>query len=165
MDQPLGKYQPIYSIDCSINIYLYQNYFIHCYLFIFFRKVLFWDDLVYPLVNPRAIAVAPYDGLMFWTDWHEEFPKIERASMDGNPDSRLVIINATNGWPNGLTLDYQNRFLYWVDAKAKHIARSDWNGNYVKILYRDGRNDNVLQRPFAISVHQSLLFWTDFDDK
>ena len=157
--------------------------------YFFFRKVLFWDDLVYPLVNPRAIAVAPYDGLMFWTDWHEEFPKIERASMDGNPDSRLVIINATNGWPNGLvsisclftflftffvynflftffqTLDYENRLLYWVDAKAKHVARSDWNGENIKILYRDGRNDNVLQRPFAISVHQSLLFWTDFDDK
>jgi hypothetical protein len=46
----------------------------------FHRTVLVWDDLDLP----RAIAVAPQDGLMFWTDWGPDFPKIERAGMDGN---------------------------------------------------------------------------------
>ena len=39
----------------------------------FHRNVLVWEDVELP----RAIAVAPYDGLMFWTDWGTT-PKIER---------------------------------------------------------------------------------------
>jgi low density lipoprotein receptor-related protein 5/6 len=53
------------------------------------RRVLFWENLELP----RAIAVAPHDGLMFWSDWGTNHPKIERASMDGNPDSRVVIVD------------------------------------------------------------------------
>ena len=32
------------------------------------RSVLIWDDLDLP----RAISVAPEQGLMFWTDWGED---------------------------------------------------------------------------------------------
>ena len=60
------------------------------------RRVLVWEDLD----MPRAIAVAPNDGLMFWTDWGE-FPKIERASMDGDPDSRTILVDREIAWPNG----------------------------------------------------------------
>lgn len=42
------------------------------------RKVLFQDALD----EPRAIAVYPSEGWMFWTDWGQE-AKIERAGMDG----------------------------------------------------------------------------------
>ena len=52
------------------------------------RRVLFWEDIDLP----RAISVAPHDGLMFWTDWGAN-PKIERADMNGNPASRKVIID------------------------------------------------------------------------
>ena len=51
---------------------------------------------------------------MYWTDWGE-VPKIERAGMDGS--DRFVIINTEIYWPNGLTLDYEERKLYWADAK------------------------------------------------
>jgi hypothetical protein len=53
-----------------------------------FRRVLFWQDIH----QPRAIVVAPHDGLMFWSDWGE-VPKIERASMNGDPASRKVIVS------------------------------------------------------------------------
>lgn len=33
--------------------------------------------------EPRAIAVYPSEGWMFWTDWGQR-AKIERAGMDGN---------------------------------------------------------------------------------
>ena len=33
--------------------------------------------------EPRAIAIYPIEGWMFWTDWGRE-PKIERAGMDGS---------------------------------------------------------------------------------
>ena len=33
--------------------------------------------------EPRAIAIYPIEGWMFWTDWGAD-PKIERAGMDGS---------------------------------------------------------------------------------
>lgn len=62
---------------------------------------------------------------MYWTDWGE-VPKIERAGMDGS--NRFVIINTEIYWPNGLTLDYEERKLYWADAKLNFIHKSDLDG-------------------------------------
>ena len=70
------------------------------------RRVLVWEDLD----QPRSIAVAPNDGLMFWTDWGE-YPKIERIGMDGDPNTRMILKDRNIEWPNGLTLDYENRFV------------------------------------------------------
>lgn len=56
--------------------------------------------------------------LLFWSDWEEARPRIERATMAGK--DRKVIFNVSDisgGWPNGLTLDYWERRLYWIDAK------------------------------------------------
>lgn len=62
---------------------------------------------------------------MYWTDWGE-VPKIERAGMDGS--SRFIIINTEIYWPNGLTLDYEERKLYWADAKLNFIHKSNLDG-------------------------------------
>lgn len=42
------------------------------------KRTLFYDGLE----EPRAIAVDPEMGLIFWTDWGKE-ARIERAGMDG----------------------------------------------------------------------------------
>ena len=56
---------------------------------------------------------------LFWTDWDNKSPRIERCSMSG--DYRTVIVHiddvSDGEWPNGLTLDYQLQRVYWVDAK------------------------------------------------
>lgn len=59
------------------------------------RKVLINEFLD----EPRAIALAPQLGWMFWSDWNEKKPKIERASLDGT--ERVVLIQDSLGWPNG----------------------------------------------------------------
>lgn len=48
------------------------------------RCVLFHEHLD----EPRAIAVDPSAGLIFWTDWGEN-ARIERAGMNG--ENRLVV--------------------------------------------------------------------------
>lgn len=58
---------------------------------------------------------------MFWTDWGE-VPKIERANMDGT--ERMVMVNTSLGWPNGLALDYKEHKIYWGDAKTDRIEVS-----------------------------------------
>ena len=124
----------------------------------FHRTVLVSEDLSLP----RAIAVAPYDGLMFWTDWGTPVPKIERASMDGK--NRTILVDTQLEWPNGLTLDYEKKLLYWIDAKMQYIAVIDWDGFNRKTLLKD-EEGRVLHMPFAISVYRSELYWTDWNTK
>ena len=62
------------------------------------RKTLIQDRVQ----EPRAIALNPLEGWMFWTDWSDE-ARIEKAGMDGS--HRTVIVDNDVQWPNGLTLD------------------------------------------------------------
>lgn len=71
------------------------------------RKVLINDDLV----EPRAIALAPELGWMFWTDWNKKKPKIERSNLDGS--ERILLITTDIIWPNGIALDLEREKLYW----------------------------------------------------
>jgi len=57
---------------------------------------------------------------MFWTDWGE-VPKIERAGMNGDLSTRRVIVGENIFWPNGLTIDFDNKQIYWVDGKLGFI--------------------------------------------
>ncbi len=54
------------------------------------RRVLFWEDLD----QPRAICLFSKKGLLFWTDWGET-PKIESAGMNGDLESRRVLIKVS----------------------------------------------------------------------
>ncbi|XP_017772684.1 PREDICTED: low-density lipoprotein receptor-related protein 6 [Nicrophorus vespilloides] len=116
-----------------------------------YRKVLFWTDMD----QPRAIALDPMQGLMFWTDWGE-IPKIERASMDGNATSRQIIVSEDIFWPNGLTLDYENKFIYWIDGKFLFLKKMDYDG-YISEKVKDG-----LDYPFALTQFHNKLYWTDW---
>lgn len=58
---------------------------------------------------------------MYWTDWGQH-PKIERANLDGT--ARVVLLNSSLGWPNGLAIDYTAGKLYWGDAKTDKIEVS-----------------------------------------
>ena len=41
------------------------------------------------------------------------------ADLDGT--ERVVMVNTSLGWPNGLALDYHERKIYWGDAKTDKI--------------------------------------------
>uniref|UniRef100_A0A672MHT7 Low-density lipoprotein receptor-related protein 6-like n=1 Tax=Sinocyclocheilus grahami TaxID=75366 RepID=A0A672MHT7_SINGR len=115
------------------------------------RKVLFWQDLD----QPRAIALDPARGYMYWTDWGE-IPKIERAGMDGT--HRSVLIDSEIYWPNGLTLDYDLQKLYWADAKFSFIHRCNLDGSGREVVVKGS-----LPHPFALTLYEETLFWTDWN--
>ena len=50
---------------------------------------------------------------LYWTDWGSP-AKIERSTLGGN--YRTAIINTSLSTPNGLSLDYEERMLYWADS-------------------------------------------------
>ncbi|XP_021709286.1 low-density lipoprotein receptor-related protein 6 [Aedes aegypti] len=118
-----------------------------------FQKVLIWSDLD----QPRAIALVPARRFMIWTDWGES-PKIERASMDGDPQSRVVLVHDRIFWPNGLAVDLENELIYWVDG----------NLHFLDVMNLDGSNRrtlvNNLDYPYSLTFAPNYLFWTDWQD-
>lgn len=110
--------------------------------------------------SPRAIAVDPRYGLMFWTDWDKKSPRIECASMTGEDRRTLINIKELNGgWPNGLTLDYEQLKVYWIDADSDSIHAIDYNGNNHQPLLE---NIKSLGHPFSITLFEDHLYWTDW---
>ncbi|KAH7978832.1 hypothetical protein HPB49_006941 [Dermacentor silvarum] len=75
--------------------------------------------------RPRGLALDPRVGFLFWTDWNDENPRIERSYLDGS--SRKVIVNVEEysnlpkSLPNGITLDYAVNRVYWIDASQNQI--------------------------------------------
>lgn len=67
--------------------------------------------------------------MMYWSDWsssNAQNGKIETAWMNG--DQRKVFVDTELQWPNGLTIDYFNRKLYWCDSYLNKIERISLSG-------------------------------------
>ena len=73
------------------------------------------------LVNPRGIAVHPGRGLLFWSDWNREAPKIEFTGLDGS--NRKTLVDENILLPNSLVVDYVSSALCWADAGTHKIGK------------------------------------------
>ena len=93
---------------------------------------------------------------MYWTDWGD-VARIERAGMDGS--NRTVLHNTNLIWPNGITIDYDNQRLYWIDASLDTLEYSNVDGTGRTLLERD---DPILH-PFSITLEEDFLYWTDWE--
>ncbi|ESP00656.1 hypothetical protein LOTGIDRAFT_112161, partial [Lottia gigantea] len=122
------------------------------------RRVLIDSDLD----EPRAIVLDPSNGYMYWTDWGEN-PKIEKCGMDGS--NRQVIIqnkpkqNIVIEWPNGITIDYVNERLLWLDAKLHKIVSSDYEGNDLRLVHSSHAD---VHHPYGIAVFEDFIYYTDW---
>lgn len=116
--------------------------------------------LVTNIDAPRALALDSRDGLLFWTDRSENRPKIERSTMAGRNRIAIVDINTLSdgGFPNGLTIDYSTRRLYWIDAKSDSIYSSNYDGLALNKHYS---NRQLIQTPFGLSFLNNDLYWVD----
>ncbi|XP_045159844.2 very low-density lipoprotein receptor-like isoform X2 [Mercenaria mercenaria] len=110
------------------------------------------------LDDPRAICVDPENGYMYWTDWGQN-PKIERCGMNG--ENRETIVNGGDDlqWPNGLTIDYIGKRIYWIDSKLHKIGTANFDGSGKGHVLVDATE---ISRPFSISVFEDSLYWTDW---
>ncbi|XP_058248902.1 low-density lipoprotein receptor-related protein 1B isoform X4 [Hemibagrus wyckioides] len=109
--------------------------------------------------HPRALALDPGQGIVFWTDWDANFPRIEAASMSGNGRHVVFKEMEIGAWPNGLTLDHLERRIIWTDARSDAIYSALYDGTEViEIL----RGHEYLSHPFAVSVFGGSVYWTDW---
>ncbi|KAK7896046.1 hypothetical protein WMY93_021371 [Mugilogobius chulae] len=116
------------------------------------------------LKEPASIAVDPLSGFLYWSDWGEP-AKIEKSGMNGM--DRQVLVATDIQWPNGITLlsffpDLIKGRLYWVDSKLHMLSSVDLNGdNRKKVL----QSAEFLGHPFALTVFEDRVFWTDGENK
>lgn len=116
------------------------------------RKTLIRDRLD----EPRAIAVYPSEGWMFWTDWGQD-AKIERGGMNGK--ARRAIVTQDIRWPNALTLDLVLRKVYWSDSKFHSIYTCNFDGSGRRVVLH---SLEYLPHPFSITVFEDTMYWTDW---
>lgn len=105
--------------------------------------------------RPRAIVLDPCNGTLFFTDWGRfgTSGKIFRTTMAGS--LKRAIIDRDLSQPSGLTIDYEERMLYWTDAVREKIERSQLDGREREVLVA------ATIYPFAITVFRNYIYWTD----
>lgn len=112
------------------------------------------------ILDPRALAVHPGIGYLFFTDWsHQAF--IARIGMDGSKFKRIVLYENKLVWPNALTIDYFSDKIYWADAHLDRIEYSDFDGKGRQVVMSGAQVPHV----FALSVFDDTLYWTDWNLK
>lgn len=124
-------------------------------IFLVCSEELKWCNILleHDLSKPRALALDPLKGYMFFTKWgHHSPPMLERCDLDGS--RRKSIVDHKIVYPYGLTVDFPKEQIYWVDTYLDFVERVDYEGNNRKTILR-GRE---VQNLYGISVFQNKLF-------
>ncbi|XP_078262824.1 uncharacterized protein nid2a isoform X2 [Rhinoraja longicauda] len=97
------------------------------------------------------------DKMVYWTDVAGR--TINRVSLEAGAEPE-IIINSGLTSPEGLTLDYRHRRMFWTDSGLNKIETAAFDGSERRVLV-----DTDLVNPRAIvvdSVHGNL-YWTDWN--
>ncbi|KAJ8320243.1 hypothetical protein KUTeg_001830 [Tegillarca granosa] len=105
--------------------------------------------------HPRAIVIDSCSSQMFWTNWNDLSPKIQRAYLSGYHATSIITTEIRT--PNGLAIDHLNQKLYWSDARLDKIEYADFDGRNRVVLLTD-----VPQHPFGLVVYGDYIYWTDW---
>lgn len=110
--------------------------------------------------KPRSLAIDSRFAFLFWSDWEEENPRIERATLAGEDRKSIFNISSkAGGWANGITLDFVKKRIFYVDAKTKEIHTINYEGENFKRIVRD---PEYLPHPYAVTIFENNLYWTDW---
>lgn len=104
---------------------------------------------MHSFIDCRLIIHSVSRRYLYWSDWGEH-PYIERSYLDGS--QRQIIVQVDLGFPNGLTIDYKERRLYWTDALKDRIDTSDLNGQHRVQLVPDAKNPFGMTQVCAIII-------------
>jgi low density lipoprotein-related protein 2 len=112
------------------------------------------------IYDPRAAAVHPGLGWLFYTDW-QIHSYIGRIGMDGSNFSRILTQDQKIIWPNGLTVDFFSNKIFWGDAHMDYVAFADFDGKNRKEI----ANGAIVPHVFAMTIFDDTMYWTDWNKK
>jgi low-density lipoprotein receptor-related protein 1 (alpha-2-macroglobulin receptor) len=110
------------------------------------------------------MALDPINGRIYYISWplnnaDRMYGQVRSAGMDGSNDTGLteyrkyLIRN-----PNGLTLDFVERKLYWADYLSSTVYRMNLDGSKVENVRRGGAKDFF---PMSIAFFNQFIYFTD----
>lgn len=104
------------------------------------------------LRKPRAFALDPTRGYLFFTKWGHSSPMLERCNMDGT--KRKALVTEKIVFPYGVTIDYATTNIYWLDTYLDFIERIDYEGKNRKTILRGKQAQNL----YGITVFEQYLY-------
>ena len=93
---------------------------------------------------------------LFWSD-----NEIYRSTLAG--ENRTVIVNTASrgAVPKGIVLDYERRYIYWLDYWHEYIEGATYNGHGYKRHVRLSTIGFVF--PVSLTILGDIFYWTDED--
>lgn len=88
---------------------------------------------------------------MYWSEWGKSHT-IKKAAMDG---SKQIHLTSTKGYATSLTLDYEDKRLYWVEINAGCVMSSDFNGNAKKTIIDKGLH------PLGLTLFKDSVYFSE----
>ncbi|XP_055496382.1 uncharacterized protein nid2a isoform X6 [Leucoraja erinacea] len=97
------------------------------------------------------------DKMVYWTDVAGR--TINRVSLEAGAEPEMIIDMGLTS-PEGLTLDYHHRRMFWTDSGSDKIETAAFDGSERRVLV-----DTDLVNPRAIVVDSAHgnLYWTDWN--
>ena len=110
------------------------------------------------VARPKAIVLDPPGGHLYWLDEGDSgVPrKIAKACMDGS--QARVLLQSNLRKLESLTLDTQNRRLYFAQSSIGVIESIDLEGGDRRTLLTATAG---LNKPLGLAVHQNRLYFLD----
>ncbi|XP_008844277.1 low-density lipoprotein receptor-related protein 6 [Nannospalax galili] len=99
--------------------------------------------------QPKALALDPLNGLMYWSEVREK-PQIEQVGMDGS--SRQTLISQGLGWTTSIALDQLSWKTFWSDDKFHCIGSANLDGTGISLTQ--------IKNPFSVAVFEDEVFWS-----
>ena len=93
---------------------------------------------------------------MFFTVWGSSTAKLERAELDGS--RRRILVDSKIVYPYGVTLDYPNKHVYWVDTYLDYIERVRYDGTQRQTILRG----SPVQSLYSATIFENTLYVTSW---
>ena len=74
-----------------------------------------------------------------------------------------MLVNSNLVWPNGITIDYANKRLYWIDAHYDTITSIDYDGGQRTKTFEDTSLYVSQYHGFDLEIISDILYWTDWN--